>query len=234
MRPIIWVSIPITICPMMTVLTIVTATMMMTKTTATTAIVILAGFWFRPNSIPPTMISKNGRKNSNFLLNTKINTRLHLCHVVILLWDLGFHVSEWNSDISTQRTAYKEKTISKNRVQRLGSIGFEWKIRESLPAPWIEMYKQLKEYNLQYGSTCVPKRYRADPKLAQWVAYQRRRYHKGELALLESVGFQWKLLEMTPWIEMYGQLKEYKLQYGSTCVPKRYKPDIYSTAYLER
>jgi hypothetical protein len=42
-----------------------------------------------------------------------------------------------------QRGAYKEKSLSQDRVEQLNSIGFDWNPREN---KWADMYQQLKAY----------------------------------------------------------------------------------------
>jgi Helicase associated domain len=68
---------------------------------------------------------------------------------------------------------------------------------------WNGRIQQLCEFQHQYGHTCVPKRYKDHPGLANWVNKQRqhyKRYHNGtrpcslnekRIAQLEEHGFCW-------------------------------------------
>ena len=127
--------------------------------------------------------------------------------------------------VANQRQLYhgNMKALSKERIDLLESIGFQWRLR---CRTWMEMYKRLEKYKQGHNSTCVPISYKADPQLGRWVQWQRQHCKmKERIALLESIGFQWRLKEKRPWMEMYKRLEEYKQEYNSTCVPHKYKAD---------
>ena len=70
---------------------------------------------------------------------------------------------------------------------------------------WSEKYDRLVKYKEKYNTTCVPKRYKNDPKLGQWVCYQRTSYHTKNSSLtvdritkLDSIGFVWKITKTNP------------------------------------
>eukprot|EP00873_Tetraselmis_striata_P026272 jgi/Tetstr1/446536/TSEL_034061.t1 len=63
---------------------------------------------------------------------------------------------------------------------------------------WLAMYEQLAAFKKQEGHCRVPNRYATNPKLGRWVMTQRAAKKKGELseervALLEELGFEWRL-----------------------------------------
>jgi len=82
------------------------------------------------------------------------------------------HLGEW---VKNQRCLYRNKTISKDRIDLLNSIGFVWD--NIYHSQWMKMYQRLVAYKKQHKSTSVPKCYKEDQKLAKWISYQRR-YHK--------------------------------------------------------
>jgi len=96
--------------------------------------------------------------------------------------------------------------------------------------PWMKMYKELLSYRDQHdGSTSVP-RYKENERLGGWVYKQRFQYSRGELlneriALLESIGFQWQLVDKIQWMKMYQRLEAYRMKYKDTLVPFHYKAD---------
>jgi hypothetical protein len=128
-----------------------------------------------------------------------------------------------------QRKAYREGTLSNSRVERLNSIGFSWRFEKGLQ--WMEVYNRLISYKEQHdGSTNVPQSSKEYCMLGRWVSQQRVRYRGGTLsktkiALLESIGFQWQLLDKNHWMKMYQRLVEYKKKNGTAGVPQRCKAD---------
>jgi len=102
--------------------------------------------------------------------------------------------------VECQRTSYKKKKLSVERINDLESIGFSWKLRDSVPAiPWNEMYERLVAYKKYHQSALVPTRYKEDPRLGTWVQTQRFKYNKGKLLekrieLLNSIDFVWSAM----------------------------------------
>merc|ERR1712032_813137 len=128
--------------------------------------------------------------------------------------------------VDNQRTNYKNKAISVDRIDRLESIGFVWYLCD---VKWDEMFQRLVDYKNECKSADVPTRYKADPKLGQWVDKRRTQYRKKELSedridRLESIGFVWNRLD-AQWVEMYNRLVAYNRQHKSTDVPSNYKLD---------
>ena len=131
--------------------------------------------------------------------------------------------------VQEQRKKYSQGKLSQYRERRLNSLEFEWKIHVCVP--WMDMYKQLVSYREKHdGSTNVPQTSKEYSKLGLWVRRQRFFYCKGKLSserinLLNSIDFQWKLIETTPWMEMYRRLEAYKAQHKNTRVPRKYQAD---------
>jgi hypothetical protein len=94
---------------------------------------------------------------------------------------------------------------------------------------WMRMYQKLVAYKNQHKSTNVPRHYKIDRALGNWVKKQRVNYKKNELfeeriKHLESIGFVWDALD-AQWMEMYHRLVAYKKEYKHTFVPQKYKAD---------
>ncbi|OEU10779.1 hypothetical protein FRACYDRAFT_193338, partial [Fragilariopsis cylindrus CCMP1102] len=77
-----------------------------------------------------------------------------------------------------QRTHYKTKSLSIDRINHLESIGFVW---NALDVQWTGMYQKLMAYKKHYRSTKVPRHYTKDPQLGQWISDQRVLYKKNKL-----------------------------------------------------
>jgi len=95
---------------------------------------------------------------------------------------------------------------------------------------WNNMSQRLVAYQKQYQTTIVPKKWKDDPQLANWVTRQRQSFKKGTLSnervnVLKSIDFVWKLVDQVPWMEMYQRLVVYKNQHQTIIVSKRSKDD---------
>ena len=69
--------------------------------------------------------------------------------------------------------------LTEERLRRLESIGFEWKVRNKMKRyydkQWQDMFDQLLDFKTKNGHTMVPKRFPDNPRLANWVHTQRVR-----------------------------------------------------------
>ena len=97
--------------------------------------------------------------------------------------------------VSTQRYAYRNKTMTGERKYLLDSIGF---IVPDLPTQnkvtWEEMYKRLVAYKKEHNDTKVSRNYAEDIPLGYWVFKQRCAYRNKTMTekrkhLLDSIGF---------------------------------------------
>jgi len=96
--------------------------------------------------------------------------------------------------VDTQRQAYKKGKLSEERINLLNGIGFEWERRVG----WDKRFEQLKRYKKDHGDCNVPRKYKANPQLGEWVHEQRKLYKNGKLSkerinLLKGIGFKWVL-----------------------------------------
>ena len=113
--------------------------------------------------------------------------------------------------VNTNRTKYKNRKLSKERIERLQGIGFNWNPEDDR---WNEMFGQLMVYNDEHKHCNVPRGYKDNPQLANWVMKQRTVYKNGKLLpdrikLLKEVGFSWA--PRVGWDEGI-QTDEWKLQ----------------------
>lgn len=129
--------------------------------------------------------------------------------------------------VNTQRTKYKNETLSEDRIKRLNEISFVWKLGlsdEEREEMWEEMFGALKEYKENHGHCNVPQSWAENTQLADWVVKQRSLYRVGILSdnkirRLEQIGFVLDVFE-SHWNEMFDALKEYKEEHGNCHVPE--------------
>jgi len=106
-----------------------------------------------------------------------------------------------------QRSCYKKFqngntscNITKERIQLLNNIGFEWSMYSSA---WNVRYEELVRYVKEIGNTFVPCRFAKNPFLGNWVVRQRGNYKKFlngntscgittyHIQQLNNIGFEW-------------------------------------------
>jgi len=97
----------------------------------------------------------------------------------------------------------KKSQITDERIESLNELDFAWSILpEKSKVGWEGRFKKLKKYKKRHGNCQVPKGYIENPRLGNWVNYQRQ-LHKRKIArkdseltdkrlsLLDSIGFIW-------------------------------------------
>ena len=100
-------------------------------------------------------------------------------------------IPELGNWVCNQRVTFTNEELSVDRVQRLNSIDFVWRVTK-IRVPWIDMYQRLVAYKEQFGTTAVPQKYNEDPVLGKWVNTQRCRCKlKDRINLLKDIGFDW-------------------------------------------
>ena len=73
---------------------------------------------------------------------------------------------------------------------------------------WLAMYAKLQKFREEHGDCNVPRRYKDDPSLGNWVVQQRKKYHyvavgcpaltNDRIELFESIGFVWEIRKRAP------------------------------------
>lgn len=104
----------------------------------------------------------------------------------------------------------KSPRISRERIEKLDKIGFEWDLSDTTrlqpnEEAWDLRYEELKEYKEANGNCNVPDRYPTNPQLGRWVSTQRKNrkhFDQGDKSLrmtqdrinkLNKIGFVWSL-----------------------------------------
>lgn len=94
---------------------------------------------------------------------------------------------------------------------------------------WLASLAQLKEYKEEFGDCIVPRGYPPNPRLASWVAEQRKQYklHKDgkqssitpeRIKLLDEIDFAWNAQDAA-WERHLEDLKKFRAEYGDCLVP---------------
>jgi superfamily II DNA or RNA helicase len=123
--------------------------------------------------------------------------------------------------VHTQRYNYNRDQISKEQIEKLNSIGFEW---DPFNSDWDSCFNALREYIIIHRSSNVPLNYiSGDLRLGKWVSRQRQRYKKGfipvdRITKLDEIGFEWNITSNS-WEIHFEELKSFKERFGHFRVP---------------
>ena len=145
--------------------------------------------------------------------------------------------------LKTQRSEYRSKKLSQERIDMLMSIKIEWdgnKARQKLL--WMGKYRKLEIFQKQYGHCKVPTTTPEYLQLNSWLSKQRLDYHdlkrdgscKGSnghdpqitrkrFQLLEELGVKWENKEASwtkLWEQRFEELKAYKAKYNTFKIPQ--------------
>jgi hypothetical protein len=154
------------------------------------------------------------------------------------------HLGSW---MRSQRTKYKTKTLIKERVQKLESLGVTWRFTAEQfsnlqrdEETWLRALERFKAYQECYGRRNVPRNFTdgEEPHLGAWVETQRKEFQQKQRSngtatiltqeredLLTSAGFIWELRRQprydSEWMTQFERLKAYKDKYNSTMAKPR-------------
>ena len=128
----------------------------------------------------------------------------------------------------------KPSFLNQDRIKVLESIGIEWHLRGN--AFWDGMYEKLKSYKVTHGDCLVPRTWKGDKRLGEWVTDQRRQYkykqnNKATMLSderekkLNDIGFAWSLRNRMDWNTRFEQLVKFKHEYGHCIVPQLYNKE---------
>jgi hypothetical protein len=142
---------------------------------------------------------------------------------------LGLWVTAQRHNLNLQKEG-KPSRMTPERMRALQSVGF---VSDAYENVWNESFEQLREFKLQSGHCRVPRRYDANPKLGLWVMKQRKYFKLHQegtpsnsmtpehMRALQSVGFV-SDIHAASWNERFEQLREFKVQFDHTRVPRKY------------
>ena len=127
-------------------------------------------------------------------------------------WSNNLQLGIW---VQSQRRIYNKGELNSERIKRLEELGFVW---DPLTAIWEARFDELKQYKAEHNDCNVPEGWPENPKLAIWVAVQRRNRKSGKLEKerirrLEKLGIVWDPLSGI-WEASFDELKQYKAEHG--------------------
>ena len=96
--------------------------------------------------------------------------------------------------VVSQRVAFKEDALSKDRVAKLEALGFVW---DPFAGAWEQKFRELQSFKAKHGHCNVAQNDAGNPALGKWLHKQRQKKKKGELAvarekMLNSIGVIWE------------------------------------------
>lgn len=140
-----------------------------------------------------------------------------------------------NPQLATWVTSQRgsRHTLSRERIEKLETIGFDWDPSESF---WREKLEALRAFKLREGHCNVPEDYDQDRELGVWIHTQRAYSRMSKLsaprvAKLDELGFDWNP-NQTCWQKMFSELKTFKKREGHCNVPARYRSNAQLGAWV--
>lgn len=104
------------------------------------------------------------------------------------------HLGSW---IGKQRKQYKEKRLSKDKIELLEKIGMVWSVTDY---EWMNMYDLAKQYYEINRNLLIPDKYvtKDNIHLGFWIRLQRKKYKNNKLTdekvkLLNEIGMIWQV-----------------------------------------
>uniref|UniRef100_A0A061R109 Helicase n=1 Tax=Tetraselmis sp. GSL018 TaxID=582737 RepID=A0A061R109_9CHLO len=142
-------------------------------------------------------------------------------------------LSSW---VNEQRDRCRKGQLLEDRMAKLSELGFQWKTQAELV--WDDQFERLQAYSKKYGDCNVPQNFSEDPKLANWVIYQKERIRKGKmptdrLEKLRSIGFEWEPLAERQWNENFERLVSFREKHGHCSVPANYTEDPHLAVWAQ-
>ncbi|MDX2370869.1 MAG: Helicase associated domain protein [Colwellia sp.] len=135
----------------------------------------------------------------------------------------GLALGRW---LGSRRENYKKNTLSRERIERLEEIGFDW---DQTEIDYTIGFNALVEYKEEHGDCNVPKRFKTSSgySLGRWITTRRDNYKKNKLSQekikkLEDIDFDWFPKE-TEYQTNFNALVDYKEEHDDCNVPNRYE-----------
>ena len=134
--------------------------------------------------------------------------------------------------ISTIRAAYKNGSLSPDKIKKLESIGMVWDASINREEAWNKWYELAKEYRNEHGDLLAPALYKTSSgkNLGQWISDTRKAYKNGSLSpdkikKLEAIGMVWdaSINKEENWNKWYNLAVEYYNKHGNLLVSKKYE-----------
>ena len=125
--------------------------------------------------------------------------------------------------IQRQRSLYKNKKISDDRIKRLTDVGMNWN-----PDNWESRFKLVKQYYEEHGNINISqKEVIQGVWLGKWIISQKKAMEEGKLTneqieMLKSLPMEEVGRKDNRWWSMYEEARKYYLKFGHLNVPMDY------------
>lgn len=125
--------------------------------------------------------------------------------------------------IQRQRSLYKNKKISENRIKRLTDIGMNWN-----PDNWESRFNLVKQYYEEHGNINISqKEVIQGIWLGKWIVSQKKAMQEGKLTheqieMLKTLPMEEVGRKDNRWWSMYEEAKKYYLKFGNLNIPMDY------------
>jgi hypothetical protein len=163
------------------------------------------------------------RQNQPSSLNaTRITKLADLGFEFVALDHHGLPMNEIDSKLYSSNDLNKMQSTSKKNPKRKGTPKSRFK-----EGKWLESLAKVVKYKEDTGNCNVPRKWKKDPTLGEWVHFQRRQFRLRQLnrrnhmtderiRKLEAVGFEWTrgTNSQPSYIRLYEQNKELAAQNG--------------------
>ena len=140
----------------------------------------------------------------------------------------GKNLGQWISDT---RKAYKNGSLSPEKIKKLEAIGMVWDASIDKEENWNKWYNLAVEYYNKHSNLLVSKKYETSSgeNLGKWISNKRTAYKKGNLLpsqveMLESIGMVWDAKVNKKDIETY--LEGLKTSEPPIIIDKKINKDI--------
>ena len=164
--------------------------------------------------------------------------RLNKDYLVRARWKENPKLAAW---VVEQRRDKRKGILVEDKIRRLVEIGFVWGPNQALVPQWKRMFTELKAFKAEKGDCRVPSGYEVNPRLAKWVANQRRFKRLGKIQeerarLLESIGFDWDLSADPDetWDRMFAELEQFHRRFRHCLVAPEWPENPNLGAWVRR
>ncbi|MEO5571635.1 MAG: Helicase associated domain protein [Bacteroidia bacterium] len=151
--------------------------------------------------------------------------------------------------VVTQRVRYNQQKLTKEQIDLLEEIDFNWDPKTSFVPKFLI---ELKEYKEKYNHVNVPTQSKEHPRLGRWVNKARILFNHGvhdkqgnvylkgrgellknEIDELNLLGFVWDASN-DDWDGSFNKLKEFFVKHGHSKIKQSEYPNLYNWCYKQR
>lgn len=143
-------------------------------------------------------------------------------------------LGRWVSELRRKGRA----KLSTRRKQQLKALDFNWTPIQQ--QGWARRFSELRAYKQRFGDCLVPKGWKENPELGDWVSTQRTNQAKisaPRRKKLSSLGFIWRLIPMSPrktWEQRFRELQDFKKRFGHCDVPLKWSENPPLAYWVQR